>query len=177
MCQYWYRPPSQANKQVGVSSDLERRAQTARAVTGSGARAEGKQGYQHMAAKSKAVCVSCGEVFEQRKDYHRLCQACWMGICFDGNDKAEAIALWRSWDGKCAYCGTDAFTWDHVVPQVLTNYQNQDTPYDVVPCCKRCNASKCADPVESWYKRQPFFDQSKLERVLNHTRGQHGGKV
>ncbi len=127
-----------------------------------------------MVGKSKAVCRLCGEVFVQRKDYHRLCQACWMGICFDGSVKSGAMSLWREWGGKCAYCGFDALTWDHVVPQVLTNYQNQDTPHDVVPCCKRCNASKCADPVESWYTRQPFFDQSKLERILNHTRGQNG---
>ena len=82
-------------------------------------------------------------------------------------NKAEAVRLWRqsikdAWNECCAYCGEEADTLDHIIPQALGG---TDELINVLCCCQRCNADKAHDPVEIWYFQQYFFDQVRWERI------------
>ena len=74
--------------------------------------------------------------------------------------RRERIVLFEN---KCAYCGnTEKVTIDHVVPLSRGGLDNAS---NVVPACVRCNSSKCAKPVEQWYKTQDFFKESCWSKI------------
>ena len=53
----------------------------------------------------------------------------------------------EDFNGACAYCGSEATTWDHIVPVVQGG---QTTPGNIVPVCATCNSSKKDREVFSW---------------------------
>ncbi|MFH0908899.1 MAG: HNH endonuclease [bacterium] len=55
--------------------------------------------------------------------------------------------LEESFDGKCAYCGKPASTYDHIVP---VSKGGQTTPGNIVPACASCNSSKNNKDVVEW---------------------------
>jgi 5-methylcytosine-specific restriction endonuclease McrA len=55
--------------------------------------------------------------------------------------------LLEEFAGACAYCGTKAETWDHIVPVA---HGGQTTPGNVVPACMSCNSSKKNCDVFEW---------------------------
>lgn len=61
----------------------------------------------------------------------------------------EGLVIWEGYDGKCAYCGDPASTWDHVVAVANGGLTE---PYNVVPACVRCNSSKHTRNVWAWLK-------------------------
>ena len=72
---------------------------------------------------------------------------------------AERFALT---DG-CAYCGAEKkLTLDHVVP---LNNGGLHVPSNLVGACGCCNSSKNANPVEEWFKAQPFFSEQRWQRI------------
>ena len=74
--------------------------------------------------------------------------------------KKERIVLFEN---KCAYCGnTKKITIDHVIPLSQGGLDNSN---NIVPACTRCNCSKCAKPVEQWYKAQDFFTESRWSKI------------
>jgi len=67
----------------------------------------------------------------------------------------------------CCFCGAGGkLTLEHVV--ALAN-GGLHVPSNLAPACVRCNSSKGATPVESWYPRQPFFDPERWEFLQAHT--------
>lgn len=48
---------------------------------------------------------------------------------------------------QCRYCGDWADTVDHVLP-IASGGSNDDT--NLVACCRYCNTSKGAKPVDEW---------------------------
>ena len=67
----------------------------------------------------------------------------------------------------CCFCGASGrLTLEHVV--ALAN-GGLHVPSNLAPACGRCNSSKGAVPVESWYPRQPFFDPERWEFLQAHT--------
>lgn len=77
--------------------------------------------------------------------------------------KADRFALFGD---ACAYCGTKGkLTVDHVL--ALTT-GGLDEALNVVPACHSCNPSKQAKPVEAWYRRQPFFDETRWRKIQHH---------
>lgn len=34
-----------------------------------------------------------------------------------------------------------------------------------MPACRRCNTSKASEQMETWYKKQEFFNQAKMDRI------------
>jgi len=64
--------------------------------------------------------------------------------------------------GECAYCDSEATTWDHVVP-ITEN--GRTTPGNIVPACVGCNSSKKHREVFSWLEstgrvpKDAFFDR------------------
>ena len=74
--------------------------------------------------------------------------------------KDDRIALF---DNQCAYCGDNKkITVDHVVP---LSKSGLDAANNIVPACTCCNSSKCAKPVEEWYKAQDFFDETRWLKI------------
>ncbi len=53
----------------------------------------------------------------------------------------------EDFNGECAYCGSEATTWDHIVPVAQGG---QTTPGNIVPACATCNSSKKDREVFSW---------------------------
>ena len=78
-------------------------------------------------------------------------------------------------DHRCAYCGAEGdMQIEHVVPIAKGGTHAMG---NIVPACQRCNYSKHANEVESWYRAQPFFSElrwRKVCRVLNWNRGAIG---
>lgn len=79
------------------------------------------------------------------------------------SDMQKRFLLWNS---SCAYCGTiGKMTVDHVQP---VKHGGLDEPLNIVPACRRCNSSKNASPVETWYRRQPFFTEARWRKIQRH---------
>jgi len=66
-----------------------------------------------------------------------------------GTMDAEAVsAVLASSGGECVYCGVIApLSVDHVDPVIKGGTNSRD---NLLPCCKPCNSSKGAKPVEEW---------------------------
>jgi hypothetical protein len=73
------------------------------------------------------------------------------------------FALWRN---RCAYCDIGGKnTVDHVLPLIHGGLDQAD---NVAPSCKSCNSSKRDRPVETWYRRQPFFTEARWRKICRH---------
>ena len=72
--------------------------------------------------------------------------------------------IYKDWDHKCAYCGDDATSLDHIVPKYKSGCSNR---HNLVPACRRCNSNKASQPMEVWYREQEFFNEIRLDAVLN----------
>lgn len=72
-------------------------------------------------------------------------------------------------DNSCAYCGTSEADLhrDHVIPLSKGGFYVQS---NLVPACKSCNSSKHANDMESWFRAQPFFSESRLKKIYKWTR-------
>lgn len=70
--------------------------------------------------------------------------------------------------GECAYCGctprkNQRLTRDHLEPVSAGGATTQD---NIVPACATCNSSKGAEDFKDWFMKQPFFSQSRLNRIF-----------
>ena len=80
--------------------------------------------------------------------------------------KAAKEARFAIWQNRCAYCEhAGPMTVDHVFPLVAGGL---DESSNIVPACRRCNASKNASPVETWFRRQPFFTEARWRKIQRH---------
>lgn len=77
--------------------------------------------------------------------------------------------LIEEFEGRCAYCGGIATTWDHIIPVAKGG---QTIPSNIVPACRICNSSKRTRDVDIWlaekgYKAHDlFYERRALLRVL-----------
>jgi hypothetical protein len=80
---------------------------------------------------------------------------------------SKCISTLRAlWNYKCAYCGKKGpLTDEHVFPVV---YGGLDEIGNLVPACGTCNSSKQHKPVESWYRKQPFFTEARWRKIQRH---------
>jgi len=70
------------------------------------------------------------------------------------------------WANRCAYCGAvGKMTVDHALALTAGGL---DEPSNVVPACSACNCSKNSAPIESWYRRQPFFTEARWRKIQRH---------
>ena len=73
-----------------------------------------------------------------------------------------------AWFGNgCAYCGTTGvrLNREHVVP---VKHGGGYTAANIIPACGRCNSSKGAHDMDSWFRRQPFFSEQRLRRITDY---------
>jgi len=80
----------------------------------------------------------------------------------------QLLARFAQFDHCCAYCGAESdMQMEHVVPIAKGGTHAMG---NILPACHRCNYSKKTHEVESWYRSQPFFSETrwrKIKRVLN----------
>jgi hypothetical protein len=79
------------------------------------------------------------------------------------------------WSDCCAFCGVNAtdsrnigrarLTVEHVL--ALTK-GGLDEASNIIPACTACNSSKHNSPVETWYRRQPFFSDLRWRKIQRH---------
>jgi 5-methylcytosine-specific restriction endonuclease McrA len=74
--------------------------------------------------------------------------------------------LWRRWvefDHCCAYCGAKGdLQVEHVIP---ISKGGEHHLGNIVPACPTCNYSKRSASVEQWYRKQPFFSETRWDRI------------
>jgi hypothetical protein len=75
-------------------------------------------------------------------------------------------AIYDSWDCRCGYCGDEATSLDHIIPRFKSGSSNRN---NLLPACRRCNTSKASELMETWYKKQEFFNQAKMDRIKTWT--------
>ena len=91
------------------------------------------------------------------------------------------FVLWRD---RCAFCGVDAnhprnhgrnrLTVEHVL--ALTK-GGLDEASNIIPACTACNSSKNNSPVEDWYRRQPFFTETRWAKIQRHCPAAASGQL
>lgn len=74
--------------------------------------------------------------------------------------------MWRRWVGfdfTCAYCGSGGdLQVEHVVP---ISKGGEHHLGNIVPACRSCNYSKARSDAWQWYRSQPFFDETRWQRI------------
>jgi len=67
----------------------------------------------------------------------------------------------------CAYCGASGdMQIEHVKPISQGGLHHIS---NIVPACLSCNYAKHTDPMERWYRSQPFFDPARLALIQSLT--------
>jgi hypothetical protein len=84
-------------------------------------------------------------------------------------------ARFAIWKNRCAFCGVAAsdprnhgrkrLTVEHVL--AITK-GGLDEASNIIPACTSCNSSKHNNPVETWYRRQPFFSETRWRKIQRH---------
>lgn len=70
-------------------------------------------------------------------------------------------------DHCCAYCGASGdMQIEHVKPISQGGLHHIS---NIVPACLSCNYAKHTDPMEQWYRSQPFFDPARLALIQSLT--------
>ena len=76
-------------------------------------------------------------------------------------------ARFSRFDHCCAYCGASGdMQIEHVKPISQGGLHHIS---NIVPACLSCNYAKGADPMERWYRSQPFFDPARLALIQSLT--------
>lgn len=88
------------------------------------------------------------------------------------NEAGLSIEDWKTvlteFDYECAYCGSkDGLEQDHAIPFADGG---QYVIGNIVPACRRCNASKGDKEVFSWYEAQEFFDSERCKHLRKYLR-------
>jgi len=104
--------------------------------------------------KNRGACQPCLNR-ERREHYannpefrHRM-----KTFVYERKKSVEAVPpegedfLTMLFEGKCAYCGKEANTWDHIVP---VSKGGKTTPGNILPACQHCNSSKKDRDIVEW---------------------------
>lgn len=102
-------------------------------------------------------------VYQHARDY--LC-------AMEALTNKEAKLKWRqsikdSWNNCCAYCGKppiddSSLTLDHVKAKCKGG---EDLTDNIVPADRACNASKGSEDWREWFRKQPFYDPRREQRI------------
>jgi|LGVF01.1.fsa_nt_gb 5-methylcytosine-specific restriction endonuclease McrA len=72
---------------------------------------------------------------------------------------------------RCAYCGGEYQSIDHVVP---LSKGGHDAIYNLVPACNHCNFSKNNSVLRDWYFEQDFYDDERMKLIVRMVDGMNG---
>ena len=83
--------------------------------------------------------------------------------------KDQWVALRATWGG-CAYCGASGVPLQKDCIQAISR-GGRYTLSNVVPVCRRCNASKCNAEVTGWLRRRRLDEREFLLRHIEISTG------
>jgi 5-methylcytosine-specific restriction endonuclease McrA len=74
----------------------------------------------------------------------------------------------------CCFCGSKGkLTLEHMVP---LSRGGLHVPENLLGSCNSCNCKKNNNPVEDWFRSQPFFSEQRWQRLLEVTLLQEASK-
>ena len=71
-------------------------------------------------------------------------------------------SIYEAWNHKCGYCGEEATSLDHIVPRFKSGSSNRN---NLLPACRRCNASKASMDMKHWFSQQEFYTEEKMKKI------------
>ena len=77
--------------------------------------------------------------------------------------------IFRAWAHQCAYCGEPAQSLDHVHPKARGGLT---VPLNLVPACLSCNRRKGHREVFSWWREQPYWNETGQARLVDWVQGE-----
>lgn len=84
-------------------------------------------------------------------------------LCENGLPMDEWKAVLEYFDHECAYCGSkEGLEQEHIIP---VNDGGTYTIGNIVPACRKCNASKGNKNLDSWYMNSEVFDADRLMKL------------
>lgn len=122
--------------------------------------------------KRRTDCKTCYNI-RRKENRHKKSFSDFCGSMKRRNGEVPELTFqeWKEaiifFGGTCAYCGStirrnEKLTKDHVVP---ISKGGTTTPDNIIPACARCNSSKGQEELKTWYMKQPFFSQERLNRI------------
>ena len=75
--------------------------------------------------------------------------------------------IYKDWDHKCAYCGENATSLDHIIPKFRSGCSSR---HNLIPACRRCNSNKGSEEMQKWYEQQDFYTEEKYNAIKSWVR-------
>lgn len=89
-------------------------------------------------------------------------------LCENGLSTNEWKAVLDYFNHKCAYCGSkEDLEQEHIVP---VSAGGTYAIGNIVPACRKCNASKGNKNLDDWYRNSGVFDSERLEKLYEYRR-------
>lgn len=116
------------------------------------------------------------DAYEKKKERDRLYQAerraAQKALVAGSNTPSMELPA-KEWDAvlkefnhQCAYCGSSGkLEQEHIVPMIKGGKYEIG---NIVPACRRCNASKQDKPLIAWYSTSEVFDADRLHHILEY---------
>jgi len=70
--------------------------------------------------------------------------------------------IYKAWDCKCCYCGDAATSLDHIVPRFKSGTTTRN---NLIPACVSCNRNKGSEEMETWFRKQKFYNEERLKEI------------
>ena len=116
--------------------------------------------------------------YEKKKERDRLYQAerrakqraliAGTSLSISGLPQKEWNKVLQEFNFECAYCGsTDGLEQEHIVPVINGGRYEIG---NIVPACRRCNASKKDKDMVNWYTRSDVFDAKRLQHIMKYAK-------
>tara|TARA_X000001388_G_scaffold54166_1_gene39747 strand:+ start:423 stop:1082 length:660 start_codon:yes stop_codon:yes gene_type:complete len=83
---------------------------------------------------------------------------------------SDFIKICNKFNNQCAYCGRifdniKEIEIEHVIP---ISKKGSHSVNNIVPSCKKCNASKKAQLIDEWYINQSFYNVERYRNIKIH---------
>ena len=89
-------------------------------------------------------------------------------LCENGLSVNDWKAVLDYFNHKCAYCGSkEDLEQEHIVP---VSDGGTYAIGNIVPACRKCNASKGNKNLDDWYRNSGVFDSERLEKLYEYRR-------
>ena len=116
------------------------------------------------------------DAYEKKKERDRLYQAerraAQRALVAGSNLSANELPskdwkrVLKEFNNQCAYCGNDeGLEQEHIVP--LTKGGKYEVG-NIIPACRRCNASKNNKDLVEWYTTSAVFDAKRLQYIMEY---------
>ena len=85
----------------------------------------------------------------------------------------EVLDIYETYDSKCAYCGQDAGSPDHLIP---LKERGLCVAANIVPCCQECKFKKHTHNIV-WFYRNGGVNKEQMSHIVGIAIGLKNGDV